>query len=177
MASYRRDPVAGGTYFFTVCAQYRHFDLTAEPLRQALGEAFRAVQAAHPFTVDAIVLLPDHLHCLWTLPPDDADFARRWGQIKRLTSRAERATLPQGRTASQTRRHESGLWQRRFWEHQIRDEADLARHVDYIHFNPVKHGHATRAADWPHSSLHRFVRLGLLPPDWGGTDLAGDFGE
>lgn len=177
MATYRRAPVEGGTYFFTVCTYRRDYDLTAEPIGTALRNAFRAVRSTHPFTLDAIVLLPDHLHCIWTLPEGDADFSMRSGLIKRLTSRAAKPSVRQHVSSSRAKRHESGLWQRRFWEHQIRDEADFARHVDYIHWNPVKHRHVTHVAAWPYSSFHRFVRLGILPRDWATDDLDGDFGE
>jgi putative transposase len=121
--------------------------------------------------------LPDHLHAIRTLPPGDADFASRWRQIKSGFSRA----LPsaQLRSRSQVRRRETGFWQRRFWEHAIRDDRDFERHVDYIHFNPVKHGYVTRVCDWPYSSFHRYVNNGLLPADWGGDlgEIEGRFGE
>ncbi len=129
MPNYRRARVAGGTYFFTVVAGGRQPVLITEPVRRALREAIARVRAAQPFRVDAWVLLPDHIHCLWTLPPDDADFSSRWSAIKRLTSQA---------VAAGDAGRKSGLWQERFWEHLIRDDADFARHADYIHWNPVK---------------------------------------
>lgn len=131
----------------------------------------------HPFVLDAIVLMPDHLHCVWTLPEGDAAFSLRWGRIKSLTSREAGQNVSGSTTASRLRRHESGLWQRRFWEHQIRDETDYARHVNYIHWNPVKHGHVGHVAAWPYSSFHRFVRLGVLPADWATEEIDGEFGE
>jgi len=111
-------------------------------------------------------VLPDHIHAIWTLPEDDADFAGRWRPIEPAFSRG----LPQGEriSASRLAKAERGIWQRRYWEHTLRDEADLARHADYIHFNPVKHGHVTRVRDWPYSSFHRMVRLGVYPADWAG---------
>src|SRR5262249_2778542 len=139
--------------------------------------AFRSTQTSHAFKVDATVVLPDHLHCIWTLPPGDSDFSTRWRLIKATFSRA----IPKGEPLSKSRagRAERGIWQRRYWEHTLRNEDDFARHVDYIHFNPVKHGHVTRVRDWPHSSFHRMVRLGAYPMDWGGEgqDMATGFGE
>ncbi len=177
MTNYRRNFLGGGTFFFTVnladrrsCLLTAHIDL--------LRRAFRDVRRRHRFEIEAIVVLPDHLHAIWTLPEDDADFALRWRQIKAGFSR----TLPGGESVSASRagKGERGVWQRRYWEHTIRDDADFARHVDYIHFNPVKHGHATRVRDWPHSSFHRMVKLGIYPLDWAG-DMAGGshrgFGE
>ena len=123
------------------------------------------------------MVLPDHLHAIWTLPEGDADFSTRWRLIKSNFSR----DLPRSERISTSRaaKSERGIWQRRYWEHQIRDEEDLARHVDYIHFNPVKHGLVARARDWPHSSFHRLVAAGLLHPDWGigATAPDGAFGE
>lgn len=124
------------------------------------------------------MLLPDHLHCAWTLPEGDADYAARWNIIKRLVSQETRALIPEDGNPVRVRRRELGLWQRRFWEHQIRDEGDLARHVDYIHWNPVKHGYVEAVRDWPYSSFHRFVEKGVYPWDWaGGGPDGGGFGE
>jgi putative transposase len=122
------------------------------------------------------VVLPDHVHTIMTLPPRDADFPGRWRRIKGLFTRTAVAA---GATAARNRKGEYSLWQRRFWEHTIRDEEDFARHVDYIHFNPVKHGLVRRVRDWPYSSFHRYVRSGLLPADWGGSIRhdSGGFGE
>jgi putative transposase len=114
---------------------------------------------------------PDHLHAIWTLPEADADFALRWRLIKSTFSRS----LPRGERISQCRseKGEREIWQRRYWEHILRDENDVARHIDCIHFNPVKHGHVTRVKDWPFSSFHRMVKAGTYPEDWGG-DVGGD---
>ena len=124
-----------------------------------------------------MAVLPDHLHAVWTLPEGDADFAKRWQLIKSTFSRA----LPSGERISESRiaRRERGIWQRRYWEHTIRDENDFARHVDYIHINPVKHGLVTRVRDWPFSSFHRMVKLGIYPEDWAGDAAvnSGKFGE
>ncbi|MDR2155212.1 MAG: transposase [Burkholderiaceae bacterium] len=168
MSNYRRAWVPGGTYFFTVNLLRRDRRLLVEHIN-ALRDAFRQTHAKRPFDTLAIVVLPDHLHCLWRLPPGDSDNATRWSSIKALFSRA----TPAGEYRSE--RHmakgERGIWQRRYWEHLIRDEDDFATHVNYIHFNPVKHGHVTRTADWPHSSFHRYVRRGDLPADWGNAEF------
>jgi putative transposase len=122
----------------------------------------------------AICVLPDHIHAVWALPEGDADFSTRWNLIKTGFSRGRD---PMPRSASKAHKREKGIWQRRYWEHTIRDDADLERHVDYIHFNPVKHGHVTRVVDWPHSSFHRYVERGQLASDWGGDikDIQGAF--
>ena len=128
------------------------------------------------FTV-AICILPDHLHAIWTLPEDDSDFSSRWNRIKGNFSR--RLPNLSRRSTSKVLKREKGVWQRRYWEHTIRDDADLARHIDYIHFNPVRHGLVTRVVDWPFSSFHQYVARGTLPADWGGDvrDVTGNFGE
>lgn len=175
MTSYRRACYPGATWFFTVNLADRRSRLLVERI-DALRDAFRRVREAHPFHVDAIVVLTDHLHAVWTLPESDADFAMRWRLIKTRFSRA----MPIGEAVSVSRaaKRERGIWQRRYWEHRIRDEDDLRSHVDYMHYNPVKHGHVERVADWPHSSFHRFVERRWLPRDWGGgRDEAGRFGE
>lgn len=145
----------------------------------ALREALRAVKRAHRFTIDAFVLLPDHLHCLWTLPEGDADYALRWNLVKRRVSQQVRHLITTDLTSSRRKRRELGLWQRRFWEHQIRDDLDFAKHVDYVHWNPVKHGYVIRVADWPYSSFHRYVTRGLYPLTWAShaEDDAGRYGE
>jgi putative transposase len=166
--NYRRANIAGGTYFFTVNTLRRLPVLTEVPVREALREAIRHTRLTAPFDIDAWVLLPDHLHCIWTLPQGDAAFSMRWSKIKRYVSQRCGDTFGfENVSSSRTRRHESGLWQRRFWEHQIRDDADFARHVDYVHWNPVKHGLVARAVDWPYSTFRRFVRDGVYAPDWG----------
>lgn len=176
MANYRRSLVAGGTYFFTVNLEDRRLSLLTDHI-DLLRAASRSVRARHPFTVNAAVVLPDHLHAIWTLPEGDADFAARWRLIKSGFSHA----LPGGEPISNSRasKGERGIWQRRYWEHTIRDQEDFNRHLDYIHFNPVKHGHATRPQDWPYSSFHRWVRLGAYPADWmdEASDHGGGFGE
>lgn len=176
MTSYRRNFIPGGTFFFTVNLADRHLRLLTDHI-EVLREAFRATRAAHPFTIEAIVVLPEHLHAILTLPENDCDFAMRWRLIKSRFSRAVPRDEPL--SASRASKGERGIWQRRYWEHTIRDETDFSRHVDYIHINPIKHGYVTRAEDWPHSSFHRFVRAGIYPPDWA-DDVAApsdEFGE
>ncbi len=165
MTEYRRYRVKGGTYFFTVNLEDRQQTLLTDRIAE-LREAFRQVQHHHPFTLDAVVILPDHLHSLWTLPEGDDDFSLRWRQIKSAFSRA----LESGERVSRSRKMkgERGVWQRRFWEHAIRDNADYTAHVDYIHYNPVKHGQVQQVFDWPYSSFHRFVERGVYPQDWAG---------
>lgn len=180
MARFRRALTPGAHYFFTVVTLDRRPVLTMEPVRRALSEGIRAVRQRAPFRLTAIVLLPDHLHCVWALPDGDADYATRWSLIKRLTAQAVRTTLPAVTSSAALARRELGLWQRCFWEHQIRDERDLERHLDYIHWNPVKHGLVSTPSAWPYSSFQRFVARGLYPQDWASRDErsdAGDFGE
>ena len=176
MTNYRRNYVDGGSYFFTVNLTDRRSRLLTDNIG-LLRAAFRYTRARHPFSVDAIVVLPDHLHAIWTLPPGDADYALRWRLIKTYFSRGLAAG--ERRSKSRTAKGERGIWQRRYWEHTLRDERDSARHTDYIHINPVKHGHVQRVTDWPYSSFHRFVRRGIYPAGWagGGRDDNGAFGE
>jgi putative transposase len=142
----------------------------------SLRAAVRRIRARRPFHIDAWVVLPDHMHCLWTLPLDDSDFSIRWKEIKALFSRSLPAV--EERSPVRVRRDERGLWQRRFWEHAIRDDHDYAAHMDYIHFNPVKHGLVSRAAEWLFSSFHRCVALGFYPVGWGGDGAGvGKVGE
>ena len=164
MPNYRRLWHQGGTYFFTVnLLERRCNDLLVRRLDLL---KFAVVDTARwrRFRIDAWVILPEHLHCIITLPPGDSDFASRWRRIKKTFSKAIPAT--EHRSAVRQRRGERGIWQRRYWEHLVRDDADYRHHVDYIHYNPVKHDLVQRATDWPHSSLHRHIRRGLLPHDW-----------
>lgn len=180
MSEYRRAQVPGGTFFFTVVTYNRQSFLCDEDVRNALRDAIAKVRARHPFNIDAWVLLPDHLHAIWTLPEGDADFSLRWNLIKRYVTRAcaKHLERPEWLSESKEEHRESTLWQRRFWEHQIRDDRDYAAHMDYLHFNPVKHGYVKRVADWPYSSFHRHVRNGVYPTDWGvDSDFYLSFGE
>ena len=163
MPNYRRNRVEGGSYFFSVNLRDRRSDLLVANI-DALRDAVRTTRALHPFHIDAWVVLPDHMHCLWTLPPRDSEFPVRWQMIKARFSRS--VPWPDSRRASLVRKRESGIWQRRYWEHTIRDDQDYAVHMDYIHFNPVKHGLAAHPVDWPYSSFGRCVALGMYPRDW-----------
>ncbi|AGG88708.1 MULTISPECIES: REP-associated tyrosine transposase [Rhodanobacter] len=172
---YRRARATGGTYFFTVNLADRSSRLLIERI-DTLRQAVLTVKQRHPFEIVAWVVLPEHMHAVWTLPPGDADFSTRWLLIKAGFSR----TIEHGETirGSRLRKGERGIWQRRFWEHQIRNESDLARHVDYVHINPVKHGHVAKARDWPYSSIHRYIREGTVTADWGcDPDRVGIDGE
>jgi putative transposase len=176
MSRYRRALIPGGTFFFTVALADRSSDALVRHIDLLRG-IYGAVLKDRPFETIAICVLPDHLHAIWSLPADHADFATRWNVIKGGSSRGLPAAP--SRSSSKVTRREKGIWQRRYWEHAIRDEADMARHVDYIHFNPVKHGLVSRVQDWPHSSFHRYVEKGTLPIDWGGDvrEITGAFGE
>ncbi|MCA1248508.1 transposase [Massilia sp. MS-15] len=168
MPHYRR-ALAGSTYFFTVVTHRRRPILCDEPMRIALRSAIGKVRGRLPFDIDAMVLMPDHLHCIWTLPDGDTNFSLRWSQIKHHVSYTCRRLYPATVSASRQRQRTAAIWQRRFWEHQIRDERDLERHVDYIHYNPVKHGFVQAAFAWPYSTFNRFVRNGMYAVDWGGN--------
>lgn len=171
---YRRAFVPGGTYFFTVNLVNRRSRLLVERV-DALREVVREIRARHPCKILAWVALPDHIHAVWELPPKDADFATRWALIKAGFSR--RITPKERIAASRVRKGERGIWQRRFCENLIRDDDDLARHVDYVHINPARHGYAPRASDWPWSSIHRYIRSGTHAPDWAsGPNVTEPFG-
>lgn len=163
MPNYRRVLVPGGTYFFTVNLQQRELSLLVDHIAN-LRAAFRMARAERPFEVVAAVVLPDHLHCVWRLPEGDSDYATRWRHIKSLFSRS----LPVAGAASRrANRCERGIWQRRFWEHCIRDERDLLAHIEYVHFNPVKHGYVDDTRMWPYSTIHRYVPLNQMEPNGG----------
>jgi putative transposase len=169
MPEYRRAFLPGGTYFFTVVTFNRKPILTHSYSRQILRNVWRYVQERHPLTVDAICLLPDHMHCIWTLPENDTNYSMRWSAIKGQFSMQYLANGGKEglRNTSRQRTGEAAIWQRRFWEHLIRDEDDLSHHIDYIHYNPVKHGLVRKAADWEWSSFHRYVRAGTYDREWG----------
>jgi putative transposase len=161
---YRRAAIEGATYFFTLVIADRSSRLLTTHI-ETLRQAMRTVRQRHPFEIVAAVVLPDHLHAIWRLPKGDADFPLRWALIKAGFSRALPPTAAVD--SSRAAKREREVWQRRYWEHMIRDETDLTRHVDYIHFNPVKHGHVRRAADWPYSTIHRYIERGDVARDWG----------
>ena len=172
---YRRALIPGSTYFFTVALADRKSILLIEQADR-LREATRIIKLRHPFEIVAMVVLPDHLHAIWQLPPGDADYPTRWSLIKAGFSRG----IPKGECVrpSRSAKRERGIWQRRYWEHLIRDDQDLQTHVDYIHHNPVKHGYVAQASAWPHSSIHRYIRMGWLKEDWGaGIEKGGVYGE
>ena len=198
MADYRRLKIPGATYFFTVVTFMRKPIFSEEISREILRNAIDETNKLLPFQLDAWVLLPDHLHCLWTLPEGDRDFSKRWGIIKshftkkikevgwalptmtnrdqvgwalptmtnpdriELTLRAQDQVMP-----SRVKHREGMIWQRRFWEHAIRDQEDFNRHCDYIHYNPVKHGLADDPKKWKYSTIHQFIERGVYAPNWG----------
>ena len=205
MPNYRRADIPGGTYFFTLVSYRRQKILCNENIRTALRDAIVTTRAKYPFIIDALVLLPNHLHTIWTLPENDNAYSVRWSMIKRLVTQrvggvhgafgahgapydgvvdvgcAVRTDRSHGIavSASRLKRREGNTWQRRFWEHQVGDQDDLNRCLDYLHGNPLKHGYVKRVVDWPYSTFHRFVRDGVYPEDWGGgeVDDSSVFGE
>ena len=164
---YRRALTAGATYFFTVVTAQRRPLLASAEAVEILRKAFSTVRTQRPFTLDAMVVLPDHLHCVWTLPPDDADFAMRWRLIMTWFTKHCDPTLRGDVDPARARKQEQAIWQHRYWEHRIRDDIDYARHVDYIHYNPVKHRLVSAPIDWPYSSFRRFVKARAYDADWG----------
>ena len=167
MPDYRRAFVAGGTWFFTVnLLQRQSSQLLVEHI-ELLRQVVSEVRHKYPFKIDAWVVLPEHMHCVWTLPPDDSDFSTRWRLIKSGFSR--RIPKKENRSAVRLRNNERGIWQRHYWEHLIRDELDFQRHLDYIHMNPVKHGWVRQVKDWPYSTFHRYVQEGVYSLDWCGV--------
>jgi putative transposase len=175
MPNYRRAFVPGGCWFFTANLLNRQQNLLIDKI-DALRDATRQTQLRYPFHIDAMVILPDHIHAIWTLPPGDLDFSIRWRLIKTRFAKS----IPKGEPLSAVReaRGERGVWQRRFWEHLIRDEDNYRRHVEYCYINPMKHGLVGRVCDWPFSSFHRDVRDGIFSQDWAGdVEHEGEFGE
>ena len=164
MANYRRAKIDGATYFFTVNLLERRDNSLLVQEIDTLRKVVRRVKAKYPFHIDGWVVLPDHLHAIWTMPEGDCDYSLRWRLIKTGFARA----LPKTERRSSIRQAagERGIWQRRFWEHCIRDEDDYRRHLDYVHVNPLKHGLVVMVRDWPYSSFHRHVTAGLYPDDW-----------
>jgi len=163
MVHYRRSRIANAPYFLTAALRDRGSRLLLDHI-DVLRSAFRCAAVEHPFHVDAVVVLPDHFHLLCSLPEGDAGLSTRMQTLKR---RFAFGLMNGGAAYDKNHRNEAGFWQLRFWEHTIRDEADFARHVAYIHYNPVKHGLVSAAREWPHSSFHRYVRQGLVREDWG----------
>jgi len=165
MTNYRRIYTPGASWFFTVNLLKRQNNPLLIENIKVLRSTFSEVKAKHPFRVDAVVILPDHLHCIWTLPEGGTNYSTRWNLLKGKFSRS----LAKGEQLSNSRikRRERGIWQRRFWEHMLRNEEDFNRHLDYIHWNPVKHGYVSNVMDWPHSSFHKYVKMGWYLENWG----------
>jgi putative transposase len=168
---YRRATTPGATYFFTVVTYNRQRLFEHPDTVQLLRAAFHHVKQRHPFTLDAMVVLPDHLHCLWTLPFDDANFSTRWRLIKAEFSRHCPEQYKRRRSLSRLKKQEQAVWQRRFWEHQVRKEADFQHYLDYIHYNPVGHQLVESPKDWPYSSFRRYVSQGWYSEDWGANGV------
>jgi putative transposase len=172
MVKYRRNHVAGGTYFFTVTLKNRRATILIDHI-EALRAAFRKTMEARPFVIDAMVVLPDHIHTIWSLPIEDRDYAGRWRSIKSgFTHAINKAGEPLVRNA----KGEYSVWQRRYWEHTIHSDADLSRHVEYIHFNPVKHGWVENVREWPYSTFHKYVEKKMYPSDWAGIKAGSEDG-
>ena len=165
---YRRAQTNGGTYFFTVATFKRKKILTEPENVKILRDAFQCVMDKHPFAIDAFVLLPDHLHCIWTLPKNDHNFSTRWRLVKSYFSRKCDERFKRPRQGSRRNKKEQAVWQRRFWEHLIRDEKDMINHVEYIHYNPVKHGLTVAPTELEYSSIHRYRPDGEYGHSWGG---------
>lgn len=174
MSRYLRPRAPGASVFFTVALADRRSRLLVDEVA-TLREAVRMTRDERPFRIDAWVVLPEHMHCIWTLPEGDAEYSLRWKEIK--TRFTKSVGLVGRRSESKVAKGEAGLWQRRFWEHHIRDERDFTTHLRYCWWNPVKHGLVERAVDWPYSSIHRDIRLGRCDPEWTGIESKGDFGE
>ena len=161
MSNYRRSYIPGGTWFFTVNLQNRQSDLLTRHIEK-LRATTALIKRKKPFLINALVILPEHMHCIWTLPEGDTDYSGRWRDIKKIFTRE--LEMQQ-------------VWQPRFWEHAIRNEEDYQRHIDYVYINPVKHGYVKRVIDWPYSTFHRDVRAGLYSSDWAGEVADFDAGE
>ena len=164
---YRRAFSPGGTFFFTVVTHRRRPLLASAAAVEILRTAFRSVRQSRPFKIDAMVVMPDHLHCIWTMPPDDADFATRWRLVKTWFTKNSPQFIRSAPDLARSAKGEQAVWQHRYWEHRVWDDNDYARHVDYIHFNPIKHGLASCASASPYSSFDRYVAAGLYPANWG----------
>ena len=164
---YRRAKAKGGTFFFTVVTHQRISLLTEPEHAKLLRLSIKYVMDKHPFKIDAFVLLPDHLHCIWTLPDGDDDYSTRWRLIKGTFTRQCDDQYKRGATQSRILKKERVIWQRRFWEHQIADDNDFKNHVNYIHYNPVKHQYADSPKNWIYSSFHKYVRNGTYNNNWG----------
>ncbi len=168
---YRRAFIPGGSFFFTLVTEQRRLFFLDGKNVDTLREAFRNVKTKRPFDIEAIVIMPDHLHCIWILLPDDGDFSTRWRLVKTWFTKHCRAGLRTPPNKARQHKREQAIWQRRYWEHALRDENDFTRYVEYIHYNPVKHGYVGAPREWPYSSFHRYVDAGIYPADWGACDM------
>ncbi len=168
MPDYRRIFIPGGTYFFTVNLLERRSTLPTENIA-SLRHAIFWTKRRTPFRIEALVVLPDHLHAIFTLPEGDSNFPQRWRHIKSRFSRS--LAKSEWRSTVREKRGERAIWQRRYWEHYIRDKRDLRAHIAYCYYNPVKHSFATRVSDWPHSTYHRDIRSGRFEPDFAPEDV------
>ena len=175
MPNYRRNRVEGGCYFFTINLLERHENSLLVQHIDLLRDVIQRVRRKYPFHIDGWVILPNHMHCIWTLPAGDSDYSTRIRLIKTLFSKS----LPNNEYRSDVRRQnrERGVWQRRFWEHTISDEQDYATHMDYLHYNPVKHGYVSAVADWPYSTFEKLVQENFYPRDWGECSINMAVGE
>jgi putative transposase len=170
---YRRAYIQGSSYFFTLVTEQRRKLFIDETNVDLLYQAFRHVMKKRPFAIDAIVVLPEHLHCIWTLPPNDADFCssplrliKTW--FTKHCDNEYKVTPNQSRF----KKNEQAIWQHRYWEHLLRDELDFEHHINYIHYNPVKHDYVNKPSDWKYSSFHRYVEQGTIPINWGASDIS-----
>jgi len=168
---YRRAYLKGASYFFTLVTEKRRPIFNNESNVAVLRESMRHVKQKYPFHIAAMVVLPDHLHCIWILPESDSDYSIRWRLIKTWFSKHCADALKRPPNKARIKKQQQAIWQHRFWEHVIRDETDYQRHIDYIHYNPVKHGYVERVSDWKYSSIHKYIRDGVIPENWGGADI------
>ncbi len=167
MPNYIRSYQPGGCFFFTLVTHNRQTFFNQPSVRLALREAIKQTRKTLPFHINALVLLPDHIHAILTLPSNDTDYSKRWGRVKALTTKRLNAAG-----------HSPSIWQKRFWEHQIRSAEDFNNHVDYIHINPVKHGLVNKPIDWPYSTFKKYLKQGLYNEHWGiNLEFSGQFGE
>ncbi len=167
MRCYKRTFVPGATYFFTLNLYNRKNDLLIEHI-DALRLAFKKVKSAYPFSINAAVIMPDHCHMIITLAENDTRYPQRLSMIKAAFSK--QMTRDEAISKSRQRKRERGIWQRRYWEHMIRDEVDYENHLNYIHYNPVKHGYVKKPSDWRYSSIHRFIKQGVIKENWACSD-------
>ena len=175
MPDHLRNRVAGGYDFFTVYLLERYRNQLLVTQIDILRDVVRRVRKRHLFHIDGWVVLPDHMHCIWTLPPGDDNYTKRMRLVKTLFSKE----MPKKERRSNVRQQkgERGIWQRRYCEHTIRDKRDFAAHLDYLHYNPVKHGYVRKVKDWPHSTFRHHVKQGLYPENWATDDIVIRAGE